>query len=208
MSPTDASLFDYAHTVGGPALFMTAVTWVVLPLAWFRVVRRRCRRWPARVGAMLGVWLAGFAVAYADVFWIARHTERLCEREAGLRILRTVQVPGVRTVNEVLAWFERDSPRYRTVARPAPTYEYGDEAAPAGYRVRGRRYFVRVRATGERLAELTLFTPGYGWLDRPLSQLAGRSLGCSGPGLGELPFAYRAVIAAAFRPAAPEGERP
>lgn len=217
MAPTELSVLDYAHTAGGPALFMTLVLLVGLPLAWRRFARRRAG-WPTRFGVLGAIWSIAFLVAYGDVYWIAWHTRRHCEREAGLEVQRTVTVAEARDRGAVEAWFRararfveehvsggrlhrsvRDSP-----ADPAgdPVYEYFVRRGPAPGRLWRTRYAIRELAGGDELAVLTVFEPGWGWLDRPLSAMVGRTRACRGPGLGEPPLAYEALLDAAFRPGA------
>jgi hypothetical protein len=218
VAPTELSVLDYAHTAGGPALFMTVVLLVVLPLAWRRLARRRRASWPARVGVLGAIWSVAFLVAYGDVYWIAWHTRRHCEREAGLEVLRTVTVDEARDRGAVEAWFRArarfveehvSGGRLHTNVRgprayPAfvPAYEYRVRSGPAPGRLWRTRYAIRELASGEELAVLTVFEPGWGWLDRPLSAMVARNRGCRGPGLGELPLAFEALLDAAFRPGA------
>jgi hypothetical protein len=224
MRSSELTVFDYAHSAGGPALFLTAVLLGPLPLTWSRLIRRRWTGWPARLAALLAIWALAVLVAYGDVFWIAWHTRRHCEREAGLEVLRTRRIPTLRSAGEVEAWFgararlveeraeagrgrERVREPLSAAQRPA-AFEHRIRSGPAPGRLWRTRHEIRDLASGETLATLTVFQPGYGWLDRWLSPLAGQPPACRGPGLGQLPPASALLLGAVFRPVAAGGVAP
>ena len=217
MPPTDAGLSDYSVSYGVPSLFMTAVFVIVLPLVYFKFARRRFARWPARAAVLAAVWSAAFAVAYADVLWIAWLTKRLCDTQAGLEIHRTVRVAGIGSSEELLHWFNRHSRLVQQYgANPprgwsgtgsgdpaggGPEFVYHVVSSRAAHRVEKQVESIRRADGGEVLVEFTGFRPLVGWMDEPLGALPGpRVPHCRGPGQpgrrGQ-PFGWRDLVLAA-----------
>jgi len=218
MPATDASLLDYTVSYGVPSLFMTAVFVIVLPLVYFKFARRRCARWPARVAVLTTVWMVSFAVAYGDVLWKAWHAQQLCDADAGVKVYRSVHVPGVESSAELLAWSARhvaevDDYRIENL-RQWPYDDFGEGPSPRPefvYHVVHRdtafglsQQIVTIRRArgGGVLAAFTGFRASPGWLDEPLGALPGPPPAfCTGaglPGRRDQPATRKVLTLAAF----------
>ncbi len=219
MPPTDAGLFDYSVSYGVPSLFMTAVLVIVLPLVYFKFARRRHPRWPARAAVLATVWMTAFAVAYGDVLWKAWHTQQLCDAEAGVKVYRSVRVPGVESRDGLLAWSTRHVAQVEDYVvekpwrwaddeagdgpSPRPEYVYHVVYRRTAFDVSQQVVTLRRAEGGEVLAAFTGFHANHGWLDEPLSALPGPPTPyCRGPGLpgrrGQ-PSTKEELILAAFK---------
>mgnify|MGYP000355234633 CR=1 FL=1 len=197
MPPTDTSLMDYVVTYGGPSIFMTAVFVLVLPLVYFKFARPRYRRWPPRLAALLVVWCLAFAVAYGDVFLIARDAKRLCETEAGLKIYRTVEAEGFAGDSSIDTWsalgfsyvedigLNKKKYRYEmlggqptavSVVEFKSEFEYFEKKMNLRRGIEKIEKSVRSVRAGEVTAELISFRAHPAWLDRVFLDLLGASI--------------------------------
>jgi len=200
MPRTDTSLFDYAVSYGVPSLFMTVVFVFVLPLVYFKFARRRYARWPARAAVLATVWMIAFAVAYGDVLWKAWHAQQLCDAEAGVKVYRSVRVPGIESRAELVTWSARHVAQVEDYvvenARRWPYDDFEDGPSPrpeyvchvvyrrTAFDVSKQVVTIRRAAGGEVLATFTGFHANHGWLDAPLSAMPGPPTPyCRGPGL-------------------------
>ncbi len=221
-------MMAYAHTYGGPSLFVTFVLCVVLPLFYFAVIRRWCsRRW-TRVAVVLTLGLGAWLIAYADVLWIAWRAQRLCERGAGLRVAETVEAKGFLGSAAIETW-GRDGfefvetedrfggRRFRYLMRDgrptripvdalASRHEYALTGRAIGKRFYRNSFVVREISGGRVLGEFVYFNIYPGWLDRLLIAALGLHWSppmCVGDApAGEEPLeAHRkALIRAVLRP--------
>ena len=205
MPQTDTGLFDYAVSYGMPSLLMTAVFVCVLPVVYFKFVRRRFARWPARLAVLCCVWLAFFIAAYGDVLWIAWNARRLCESEAGLRVYRAVEAEGFLGESDIDTWgahgfrflesrnlldelVRHEIIDGKSTVTPVNSlrsaYEYSYSITPVAYRLSRQQHEIRPIGSRTVLGSLTTFTLFPGWLDRYVTAGAGWTpVVCEGPGV-------------------------
>ena len=85
---------EYFLPGGGPQLFMWFVFLVVLPIAYFAIIRPLFATGMKRAVAVVAFLTVCIVTAYWDVAAIAWQAQRLCTQEAGLQIFKTVKVEG------------------------------------------------------------------------------------------------------------------
>lgn len=177
-------MFDYMITYGGPEILVGIVVFVVTPIVYFSLLRRRAV-W-LRILALALLWGGTVYVGYWDVYQIAKETERLCREEAGLHVFRTVEAEGFLGVFSIEHWasygfryVEYDlrgkKVRYTIVEGKVEEtlvdeflsrYEYVyDGGVPFGTSFNRHSKMVQDRQSEEVLGELVYFSVYPGWID-------------------------------------------
>lgn len=189
MFTTEGDVWEYAVTYGGPSLFLTAVFVFLMPVAWWKLVRPRVRRWVPRLAVMLTIWAVAWLIAYGDVWMAARAARELCETESGLKVYRTAIVDGFAGTSDIEKWGARgfayvelaipggEILRYtfadgakirRRVATMKSRFEYAAVHSELPWGILRRAEQVREIATRRVLGERIMFRLPSGTWDRKL----------------------------------------
>lgn len=182
------STADYFFTYMGPELLLFGFGLVGVPVLYVLLLRRLSPR--GQLAATGFAVLAATTAFYADVMLIARSAERLCTREAGLRVHLRVPPAGVLGIRDVrgltrfgIGFAEYEDARGRLwrvqageddvqpqqVSAPASRYEYRETLDVVVARGLSRDHVQLVeRDTGRVLAEAKSFRIFRGWADRAI----------------------------------------
>lgn len=219
------ALKPYVFTYGGAQLFMGFATFTVLPLLYFKLIRKWITSGIGRFVGLLATWVSLLALIYGDVLVIAGQAKALCQADAGLHVYRTAESEGLFGTTSVAYWavygftyVEYQSVGYTRVTmkngkeiltkidKPTSRYEYAIENKIIGRGIKEGRALIRDRTTGEILGEHTYFYIYPGWADTKFLGFTGLTFIppiCNAPNAKPLPGAgpdSQAFIKAILKP--------
>jgi len=186
------ALKPYVFTYGGAQFFMGLATFLVLPLLYFKVIKKLTTSGTGRFVGLLATWALLWALVYGDVLLIARQAKALCQTEAVLHVYETAETDGFLGGAGIVGWvaygfsyIENHVGGYRRlslkdgqetrerVKNPISRYEYVTENKIIGRGIKQGRALIRDRTTGEILGQQTYFYVYPGWADRQFLRRTG-----------------------------------
>jgi len=89
------ALRPYVFTYGRAPLFTGFATFVVLPLLYFKIIKKLITSRKARSASVVVTWGLLWLLVYGDVWLNASEAKAMCEAEAGQRVYKTAETDGL-----------------------------------------------------------------------------------------------------------------
>ncbi len=187
--------WDYMITYGGPEIFIAFIVIVGTPFIYWMILKRF--NLTVKIIAIITIWIIAILIAYLDVYQISKDAQRMCQDEAGLHVIKTVETDGFLGPINIEYWseygfkyveglYKGDKTRSvilkgdvvrKTIPEYTSRYQVKTKTETLSPHFSKATKMIVDRQTNEILGDIVSFTVYPGWLDRQLLGLLGFTWG-------------------------------